>query len=285
MPMRDNLLSFLDDADRRGSERAFVSRTGLRTEAWTYSDLRQRSFQLARELEKLGVSKGDRVIVKAENGPWWIAIFFGTLLRGAILVPLDEGSTDDFLQRVQIQVDARLVISSHRVPLAAHISQVLFAELTASALLQPSSDCPYPDSSRSDIAEIIFTSGTTAQPKGVCLTHQNILVNLEPIEREMTKYLKWERFFHPIRFLTPPASQSRIRSIPMGMFIPQLLGGEVFFPGTHNPSEIISTTRINRDLSDSRRSKNDRIAAVEGGTGCRAARGRASEVHRANEEG
>ena len=54
---------------------------------------------------------------------------------------------------------------------------------------------------RDDIVEIVFTSGTTAEPRGVVITHGNILANLEPLERQIAPYLKYERFFHPLRFL------------------------------------------------------------------------------------
>jgi acyl-CoA synthetase (AMP-forming)/AMP-acid ligase II len=49
-----------------------------------------------------------------------------------------------------------------------------------------------------DIAEIIFTSGTTAEPKGVCLTHRNVLANINPLEPQIQKYLKYERLVHPV---------------------------------------------------------------------------------------
>src|SRR5262249_23637931 len=96
-----------------------------------------------------------------------------------------------------------------------------------------------------DIAEIIYTSGTTSEPKGVVLTHGNILANLRPIEREIKKYRKWERFFHPIRFLnTVPLSH--VFGQFMGLFVPQLIGGEVHFHESLNPAEIVRTTLKNR---------------------------------------
>src|SRR5262249_91083 len=95
------------------------------------------------------------------------------------------------------------------------------------------------------IVEIIYTSGTTSEPKGVVLTHSNILANLQPLEREIKKYLKWERFFHPIRFLnTVPLSH--VFGQFMGLFVPQLIGGEVHFHDSLNPAEIVRTTQKNR---------------------------------------
>ena len=59
------------------------------------------------------------------------------------------------------------------------------------------SDAPVtpPPLTRDDIVQIVFTSGTTAEPRGVVISHGNILANLEPLEREIGKYLKYERIF------------------------------------------------------------------------------------------
>jgi len=53
-----------------------------------------------------------------------------------------------------------------------------------------------------DVAEIIFTSGATAEPKGVVLTHRNVLANIIPVEREILKYRKYGKPFFPLRFST-----------------------------------------------------------------------------------
>ena len=88
--MRETIYSLLDQALTRSDEIAVASQRGLRVTRWSYARLASTAFQFARELESRGIGKGDRVICWGENGPEWIAVFFGCLLRGAIAVPLDE---------------------------------------------------------------------------------------------------------------------------------------------------------------------------------------------------
>ena len=61
---------------------------------------------------------------------------------------------------------------------------------------------PLPALTRRDLLEIVFTSGTTAEPKGVCLTHGNVLANLEAVEDELRKHLWLARLTRPLRFLS-----------------------------------------------------------------------------------
>jgi long-chain acyl-CoA synthetase len=106
---------------------------------------------------------------------------------------------------------------------------------------------PYPaaEIDRRDVLEVVFTSGTTADPKGVVLTHGNILANLETLEPEIRKYLKYERFFHPIRFLNL-LPLSHVFGQFLGLFIPQLIRGTVLFQESLNPAEVIRTIKSER---------------------------------------
>jgi long-chain acyl-CoA synthetase len=115
------------------------------------------------------------------------------------------------------------------------------------ALVERHSAAPYQGEriGADDLAEIIFTSGTTAEPKGVCLTHRNLMANIAPLETEIDKYLKFERPFHPIRFLCL-LPLSHVFGQFMGMFVPRLLFGEVFFSHSLNPSEIIALIKRER---------------------------------------
>ena len=226
--MRETLLSFLDDCVARGEETAVVHRRGLRLLRSSGAEIAGRAFQFARELEARGIGRGDRVLFWSENSPEWIAAFFGCLLRGVIVVPLDLKSTPDFVARVQEQVSAKLLLTD-TLPLDHH------------------STAPYPATqvSADDLVEIVFTSGTTAEPKGVCLTHRNLLANLKPIETEFRKYARWERLVHPLRFLCL-LPLSHVFGQLMGIFVPQITGAEVHFLESYKPSDIIQTAKKQR---------------------------------------
>jgi len=116
-----------------------------------------------------------------------------------------------------------------------------------SKILARQSSSPYPSAepSLTDILEIVFTSGTTAEPKGVAISHGNVLANLAPLEAEIRNYLKYERFVHPVRFLNL-LPLSHVFGQFLGMFIPPLLSGTVVFQETLKPSDVIRTIRRER---------------------------------------
>ena len=225
----------------------FVHRRGLRVERWTNLRLRNAALGFAIELVAQGVSRGDRVLFWAGNSPEWVAAFFGCLLRGAIVVPLDYESSPNFAARVQQQVEAKLILfSGDRLrDSTLNIPRLSLDELSHILKRRSGESFAPEEISADDIAEIIFTSGTTAEPKGVCLTHKNILANINPLESEIRKYLKYERLVHPLRFLNL-VPLSHVFGQFMGIFVPQLMAGEIFFQDSLNPSEIIDTVRKHR---------------------------------------
>jgi long-chain acyl-CoA synthetase len=241
--MRETLISFLETPSARGDEIAFAHRRGLRVERWTYGRLRDVAYQFARELDHRGIRKGERVLLWGENCAEWVAAFFGCLARGVIVVPLDLESAADFVARVQRQVNARLLV--HGADCRLDLPRLRLDELAGRVARHSTEPHAHEEIAESDIAEIIFTSGTTAEPKGVVITHRNLLANLRPLEREIDKYRKWERPFHPVRFLDL-LPLSHVFGQFMGIFVPQILGGEVYFQDSHNPSEIIAAIKKQR---------------------------------------
>src|SRR5215471_16748599 len=138
-----------------GADTAFVTRRGFRTLRWSYRQMAELEFRVARELESRSIGKGDRVMLWGENCGEWVAAFFGIMLRGAVAVPMDKIASADFAQRVAADVDARLILCSRT--LAAHTGgrPHLELETLADALAHDSAD-PYPPAAiaRDDTAQI-----------------------------------------------------------------------------------------------------------------------------------
>ena len=243
---RTSLIEYLAGYGRHGRDVAIAQRTGYRVERWSYREVASLAAQCAREFESRGIEPGDRVLIWGRNSAEWVTAFFGCILRGAVAVPMDQGATPDFASRVAQQVDAKLLVLARESAEASPQRPVMILDSLREAVARHSPD-PYPSPplDRSSLAQIIFTSGTTAEPKGVVITHGNILANLEPLEGGMAPYLKWERPFHPLRFLDL-VPLSHVFGQFMGLWIPPLLGATVLFQETLNPTEIISTIKSER---------------------------------------
>src|SRR6185503_12516948 len=241
--MRDTLLTFLDDCRAHGDQTAVAHWRGVRLSRWSYASLASSAFQFARELEAQGIGAGDRVLFWGENRAEWIACFYGCLLRRVVVVPLDLKSAPDFVARVQQQVSAKLLLTDEPQS-QLNVPRLAFNRIAD--LLARHSDQPYETAAKpDDLVQIVFTSGTTAEPKGVCLTHRNLLANIAPIEKEFNRYKRWEKFVHPLRFLCL-LPLSHVFGQMMGIFIPQLLGAEVYFSESYKPSQIVSSVKKHR---------------------------------------
>jgi long-chain acyl-CoA synthetase len=228
----------------RGEECAYAQHLGYRTVRWTYRQVARTAFQFARELEARDIAKGDRVVLWGPNSAEWVAAFFGCTLRGAVVVPMDNAATPDFAFRVHRQVDAKLLVCSRQHTRQSTPSLIL-EDLPET--LAHHSPAPYPaaEIDLADTLEVVFTSGATTEPKGVVITHGNVLANIAPLESEIRKYLKYERFVHPVRFLHMLPLTHVFRQF-LGIFLPHLMGGTVIFQDTLKPADVIRTIRRER---------------------------------------
>jgi long-chain acyl-CoA synthetase len=245
---------FLDNFCPHRHECAYRQRRGYRTQSFTYGQVMEMALAWARKLEARGIAKGDRVMLWGENCAEWVAAFFGCALRGVVAVPMDDEAAADFALRVFQQAGAKLLLASRRHAHEWAAGGSSFASFVLDDLarqdpaqtLEPSATMPPSVSlGRDDILQIVFTSGTTADPKGVVITHGNVLANLAPLQREMRRYLKYEWLVHPLRFLNL-LPLSHVFGQFLAMFLPPLLGGTVIFQNELKPSELVSTIRRER---------------------------------------
>jgi long-chain acyl-CoA synthetase len=226
--VRPHLATLVADFRRYDEQLAVVTHRGNRRFSSSYADLARLSGRCAHAFDQLGLLPGDRVLLWGSNSVEWVAAFFGCILRGIVAVPLDAAGALEFAQRVVAEVRPGLLVGDLALlqKLDSGIPTLGFAGMRASL---PSPDYrPLPGLSRDTPLQIIFTSGTTGEPKGIVHTHGNVLASLDPLEKEIGKYLRYERLVHPLRILhTLPLSH--VFGQFMGLWVPPLLVGEVHF--------------------------------------------------------
>lgn len=244
MPV-ESLLNFAQTYATHGDEIAVRQRRGYRMESWTYARIVAEANRVARELEARGIAKGDAVLLWGENSAEWITVFLGCLLRGAVIVPIDHASPMEFACRVAQEVNAKLVFQSRVHKECLTTPSLALESVSAVTAQHDSSPYPSPLLSRKDTLEIIFTSGTTAEPRGVLISHGNVLANIAPLQIEIQKYLRYGKLVHPLRFLNL-LPLSHVFGQMLGVFIPPMLAGTVVFLDSLRPAEFVDTIRRER---------------------------------------
>jgi long-chain acyl-CoA synthetase len=222
-----------------------VHDNGYRSWSYTYAQLGAAARTFAARLRAEGIGKGEKVILWSENRPEWIAAFWGCVLSGVVVVPIDYRSSSDLLRRVETLVSPRVIVIGDEIqlppsaarPLVWRMSEIEWPSTGPDALPVPLD----PD----DVAEIVFTSGATGDPKGVLITHRNILSNLTSPERLISQYVRWFRPVFPLRFLCL-VPLSHMFGQALTMFVLPLLPGVGVFMRGYSPAEIIRQVRSRR---------------------------------------
>ncbi len=244
--VRSHLASLVEEFRQHAAETAVVAHRGNRSYATTYGELAELAGRSATKLERLGIAAGDRVVLWGENSAEWIGVFFGCLLRAVIVVPLDAAGSSEFANRVVKDVSPKLIAGDRGLlaSLEDDLPRLLLSEVNAQLPAEPMFAVSDAVNEQTPL-QIVFTSGTTAEPKGIVHTHRNVLVSLQPIEDEIAKYRKYERWVHPLRFLHS-LPLSHVFGQFMGLWVPPLLAAEVHFGEQLDPARMIELIRRER---------------------------------------
>jgi len=231
----------LENSDREhGSRLALKMRSGLRLEKYTYHQLWKQAQCMARLLQDRGMEKGDRVVVWAPNSPSWVIAYLGALLGGGVVVPLDVRSTPEFAAKVAIQTEPVLALISESILESAQGLSVptLQVEELPCLLYHAEEGLREPEITGHDLAEIMYTSGTTGEPKGVMLTHRNLISNVEMALRMMP--------LNPKTTVLSLLPLSHMYEQIVGLLIPLRSGASVVYLPSRQPHIVLRALRRER---------------------------------------
>ncbi|MBN1779304.1 MAG: long-chain fatty acid--CoA ligase [Candidatus Buchananbacteria bacterium] len=170
----------------------------------TFEDLKKRVEKLTLSLKNLGLQKGDRLAILSENRTEWVRTDLATLILGAIVVPVHTTLSPKIIKHILLDSGSKIILVSNQeqfnklilvIDDLPELETIIYINLDHPEnyvgnkkliSLDEVMNLPVDENQpieilchRDDVASIIYTSGTTAMPKGVMLTHYNLLFDAE----------------------------------------------------------------------------------------------------------
>ena len=226
------LIDLFNTFEALGDKTAFVNRTGVRRLVVSYRQFHDLALKMANLLEQNGVEPGDRVLIWGPNSSWWGVAYWGIIIRGAVAVPVDFMSDLARAESICGLTRAKIVLQSRFKPeRITSVTSMLLEDLQYLLEdIQPIGEIASP--SPEDLAQLIYTSGTTGNPKGVILTHKNLVANMIQINTQVP--IITDRF----NFLSLLPLSHMFEQMG-GFFTPLYRGAAIVYLRTLKPSAIM----------------------------------------------
>jgi len=248
--LHQTLAGFVDHLLQWKDHPFLVGRKGYRLDTWTYREVWSSVHAFASILGEHGIGTGNRVVIALPQSPEWVVAFLAVLVQGSVVIPLDPSAPRQFIEAVCSKTSPGAFVATDALlkeGLNISATPVPLSSLKRYRSMESGPKAPEPGN-RSDLAEIVFTSGTTSQPKGVKLSHGNILFNIDPIQRGIGEHRVLVGLFPRIRMLCTVPYTHMFGQVT-GIFLPILLGSTVYFTDDTAPAVLIRIIKRNRILT------------------------------------
>ena len=219
-----------------------IRREDLSVSSFTFSEVFALLTEFSVHLKALGLRRREHVAIVGENSPQWAISYFAAIWAGAIAIPLDARAKTEHIKQVLALSDSRFLIASggfaEVLRDAGTVKHVIPMDKALEIQGEIEKTVPAEKLEPEDIADIVFTSGTTGNPKGVMLSHGSIMSCLDtlyrafPITDEDTAFS-----ILPIHHV-----YERIAGILLSFYC----GQRVFFARSIKPREMLSDLKIAR---------------------------------------
>ena len=247
---------FLECAERWPDNVALQLQRNDRIESCTYAELRRMAESVGRWITDQGFARGSRLAIVADNHPRWVAAYLGVIAAGCAVVPLDTALHSDQLAKLLqdsgssavfcdakhaqasrdavVDLDIGLVLMDPDRMAGHSIHEIWLGNLPAIFNSGPGKFQPVP-SAPNDLASLLYTSGTTADPKGVMLTHANLL-------GEVVAVFNWVDL-GPGDALLGVLPMFHVLAQMANLMIPLVKGSRVVYLETLNTTELLRALR------------------------------------------
>jgi long-chain acyl-CoA synthetase len=222
--------------ERFGPRPALIIRPSFRTRTMTYRDLAILVPRAARRLVDAGLGVGDRAIIWAVNRPEWGLAFLAVEHAGGVAVPLDVRHTTDFASKIVAQTGPKLVIASRQTEASARALGLPIIWIEALPDQARRADpLPAAEVGGDTLAEIVFTSGTTGEPKGAMLSHGNLVSCATSMTQVLSIGTK-DRLLSVLPL-------SHLYEQVLGFIGPLMVGASIVYPVSRQPAVLVRTFR------------------------------------------
>lgn len=227
------LLDLFSTFETLGNKTAFVNRTGVRRLTVSYGEFHALALKMAKLLAQSGVAAGDRVLIWGPNSSWWAVAYWGIIIRGAIAVPVDFMSDLGRAESIRSLTQSKVVLQSRFKSERMTFDPALLLEDLQYLLEEIEPICGIAPAAPEDTAQLIYTSGTTGNPKGVILTHKNLVANMTQINRAVPIITPEFKFLSLLPL-------SHMFEQMGGFFTPLYRGAAIVYLRTLKPSAIMA---------------------------------------------